>query len=68
MNTPTVSSGRKSTSALSVVVLPACGASDESITERRRLTTAQRVAIRRESMAGVPISSTALIGIGGAQW
>ena len=38
------------------------------MTLRRRLTTAQRVAIRRLSMAGVPISSTALIGVGGAQW
>ena len=50
------------------VVLPACGASELSITPRRRSTTAHSVAIRRASIAGVPISSTALIGVGGSQW
>jgi hypothetical protein len=65
---PVVSLGRKSTSADSAVVLPACGASELSITLRRRLTTDHRVAIRRLSIVGVPISSTALIGLGGAQW
>ena len=64
---PVVSSGRKSTSALSSVVLPACGASELSITPRRRSTTAHSVAISRASIAGVPISSTALIGVGGSQ-
>ncbi len=38
------------------------------MTLRRRPTTAHRVAISRASSVGVPISSTALIGRGGAQW
>ena len=64
---PVVSSGRKSTSAESVVVLPACGASELSMTLRRRARTAHNVAISRLSIAGVPMISTALSGFGGDQ-
>ena len=65
---PTVPGGRKSTSAERVVVLPACGASEASITLRRRLVTAQIVAMSRASRAPLPMISTALIGLGGLQW
>ena len=60
--------GRKSTSAERVVVLPAIGASEESITLRRRATTAHSVAIRRPSTAPLPTISTADIGRGRDQW
>ena len=63
-----VPGGRKSTSAESVVVLPAIGASDASITLLRLATTAHRVAIRRASRLPLSTISTADIGRGGAQW
>jgi len=47
--------------------LPAIGASEASITLRRRLVTAHRVAIRRASRLPLPTISTALIGRGGLQ-
>jgi hypothetical protein len=63
-----VSAGRKSTAAESVVVLPAIGDSEASITDPRRAITAQTVAISRASMLPLPTISTADIGSGGAQW
>ena len=60
--------GRKSTRAERVVVLPAIGASEASITLLRRLTTAHRVAISRASRLPEPMISTADIGRGGVQW
>jgi len=63
-----VPGGRKSTSAERVVVLPAIGASEASITLRLRPVTAQRVAISRTSRLPLPTISTALIGRGGLQW
>lgn len=60
--------GRKSTSAERVVVLPAIGDSEASMTLRLRLVTAQRVAMRRASRLPLPTISTTLIGRGGLQW
>jgi hypothetical protein len=51
-----------------VVVLPAIGASEASITLRRLLVTAQRVAMSRASRLPLWTISTALIGRGRLQW